>query len=226
MQRGRGPTRWRSGLPYGIARLQLAQRGAHAPQARVLGLRPAEGVRWRVHVCAHSNAGCSLEAAADPSEHGRAPRERAVSLAQWGFVGYEPTPTSAARRAHAASARAAPPPERERAVARSRVRTLERRLLVRGRGWHVGARPCTEGKGRLAGVVGFHRAGDDSNQRGAARTRRKRAWHASSLERACGGAFMYALTRTPAARWRPQLARRSTAVHQGRGPSRLRSGLS
>ena len=40
-------------------------------------------------------------------------REKAVSLAQWASIGQGPTPTSAARRAHAASARAAAPPKRE-----------------------------------------------------------------------------------------------------------------
>ena len=40
---------------------------------------------------------------------------------QYSIIGYEPTITSAARRARAASARDAPPPERERAQWRSRV---------------------------------------------------------------------------------------------------------
>ena len=51
--------------------------------------------------------------------------------------------------------------------------------------------------------------------------RRKRAWCASSRERACVGALACAHTRTPAARWRPRLARQSTAVHRGRGPVSL-----
>ena len=182
-------------------------------------------MRLRVCVCAHANAGYSLEATAGTSNHGLAPRERAISLGQWAFKGYGPTPISAARRAHAASARGAPPPERERAVARSRVRTGERRVPVGGHGWHVGARPCSEGEGRLGGAVGFHRVWTDINQRGAARALRKRAWCASSRERACVGAFACAHTRTPAARWRPRLARRSTAVHRGRGSTRWRSGL-
>ena len=67
-----------------------------------------------------------------------------------------------------------------RPVARSRVRTGERRPLVGGRGWHVRARPCNEGEGRLACAVGFCRERTDSNQSGAARARRKRACFASS----------------------------------------------
>ena len=73
------------------------------------------------------------------------------------FIGHGPTTTSAAQRARAASARAAPPPHRER----SRVRTCASRLLIGGRGWHVGARPCTEGESLLAGAVAFHTIRND-----------------------------------------------------------------
>ena len=99
-----------------------------------------------------------------------------------------------APRAHAASARAAPSPEREHAVERSRVCTLERRLLVGDRGWHVGARPCTEREGRLAGAVGLSRARTGCNQHAASRARRKRACYASSREstRWRGGVCAYA----------------------------------
>ena len=164
VHRGRGPSRWHSGLPQSMDRLQPARHGGRTAQVRVLRLLPRESARWRVRVCAHANAGCSLleaaagtsehgrapreravslarwafigqgptpttrrgartqqarvlrplesyllEAAAGTSERGRAPRERAVSLAQWAFIGHGPTPTSATRRAHTASARAAPP---------------------------------------------------------------------------------------------------------------------
>ena len=51
---------------------------------------------------------------------------------------------------HVASARGAPPPERERAVARSRVRTRELCLLVAGRG-------CNGGFGRDASENGGFR---------------------------------------------------------------------
>ena len=108
-------------------------------------------------------------------------------------------------------------------MARSHVRTRKRLLLVGGRGCYARARPRTEGEGRLAGAVGFHRTLADSNQRGAARTRRKRACCVTSLERACVGAFACAHTQTSAACRRPRLARRSTAAHRVRGPSRRRS---
>ena len=186
-------------------RLQPARRGAHTSQVPVL--RPLESYL--------------LEAAAGTSERGRAPMERAASLAQWAFIENASTLTSAARRAHAATARAAPPPEKESARGGDFfLCKCARKLLVGSRGCHIGARPCTEEEGRLAGTVGFHRACIDSNQRGAARARRKCACYASSQERARGGAFACVRTRTPAAcRWRPRMTRRSTAVLRGRGPS-------
>ena len=145
-------------------RLQLARRGAHTPQARVLRHLPRQSARGGVIFCAHAQESYLLEAAAGTSERGRAPRKRAVSLAQWASTEHGSTPTSAAWRAHGASARATPSPKRERAVALSRVCARECRLLVvGGRGWHVRARPCSEGEGRLTGAVGFHRAGTDSN---------------------------------------------------------------
>ena len=111
-------------------------------------------------------------------------------------------------------------------MARSRVRTRERRLLVGGRGWHVQARPCTEGKGRLADGVGVHRTWAHFNYRGAARTRRKRACCASSREKARGGAFACAHTRTPAGRRRPRLERRNAAVYREIGTFEWHSSLS
>ena len=95
VHRGKGPSRWHSGLPQSMHRLQPARRGARTAQVRVLRLLPRESARWRFRVCAHANAGCSLfEAAAGTSEHGLAPKERAVSLAQWAFIGQGPTPTT------------------------------------------------------------------------------------------------------------------------------------
>ena len=133
-----------------MSRLQPAWRSARLQQGRVMRLLPRERESGDVLPCIHAQADCSLEAAAGKAGCGRAPRERTVSLAQWVFIEHGPTSTSAAQRARSASARAAPPPERVRAVARLRVRTRKRRLLVGGRCWHVGARPCTEGEGRIS----------------------------------------------------------------------------
>ena len=169
VQEGRGPSRWRSGLSKAMVRLQPALRGARAPQVRVVRLFPRECVRWRVRVCAHANAGCSLEAVDGTSEQGRAPRERAVSLAQCASIGHGLTPTSATEYARAASARAAPPPSSERAQWRARALSRESGLRVGGRGWHVGARPCIEGGWIL--LVRWPSVGNGSTLTSA-------AWHA------------------------------------------------
>ena len=166
------------------------------------------------------------------SEHGRSPRERAIPLAQWASIGHGPTPTSAARRARAASLRAVLPPERKsaRAVAFFYLRTCATKLLVGGRSWHVRARPCTEGEGRLAGAVGFHRAWVDSNQRSAARALRKRACCASSRERERARAVALFYLRTCATKLlvggRGWLGCQSTAVHRGKRAIRLEQSAS
>ena len=133
-------------------------------------------------------------------EHGCAPSERAVSLAQCAFIGYGPTPTSAARRARFTSACAAHPHERERAVARTHVCTRKLRLLVGGRGWHVRARPFTEGEGRPAGTMGWHNelsCGMDRAQpaRRGAHTLQARAALPPERERARAVALLYSCAR-------------------------------
>ena len=70
-------------------------------------------------------------------------------------------------------------PQTANAVTRLRA-PYERRLLVGGHSWHVGARSCTEGERLFAGAVLFHMAWTDHSQRGMARARRKRACCASS----------------------------------------------
>ena len=92
-----------------------AARHAHAASARGAPPPERDSVRGGAFFCAHAQESCLLETATDTSERGLAPRERAVSLAQWASIEHESTPTSAARRARTASARGAPPPERERA---------------------------------------------------------------------------------------------------------------
>ena len=195
------------------------------PQARVLRLLLRESTRWRVRVCAHANAGCLLEAATGTTKHGRALRERAVLLAKRAYVGHGPTPTSAARRAHAASERAAPPP---RESTRWRVCVcahanagclLEAATVTTKHGRAPRERAVPLAKRAYLG------RGAGSNQRGAARVRQKCVLCASFRETACDGAFACAYMRTPAARWRPRLAHQSTAVHRGRGLSRWRNGL-
>ena len=104
---------------------ETEERGpAPLPRRTLLSPSPPperEHADWRVRVCAHANDGCALEAVDGTSEQDRAPRKRAVSLAQCASMGHGPTPTSAAERARAASAHAAPPPEGEHAEWRTRV---------------------------------------------------------------------------------------------------------
>ena len=116
----REASRWRSALLKGMNRLRPARR-ARAASVRATPHPEREIAQWRDRVCAHAQDGCSLEAAAGTSEHGFAPKERALSLVQCPSIRHESNTTSAARRASASSARAAPPPERERAQWRDRV---------------------------------------------------------------------------------------------------------
>ena len=187
-------------------------------------LLPRERARGGVFPCAHVQAGCLLEAAAGTSERGRAQRERTVSLAQWAYIGHERL-QAAWRGARTPQARVLRLLPRETAPWRFFLRTRASWLLIGGRGWQNRARPCTEGEGRLTGAVGFHRTWANCNQRDAARARRKRACCASSRERAHSCAFACAHTRMPAARCRPRLACRSTAVHRGIGPPPWHIGL-
>ena len=202
-EHGRAPNEWavslaqRASMRYGPTPTTIVVRhGARTSQARVLRILLRESVRWRDREGAHVNTDFSLEAAAGMSGHVRSPRERAIPLAQWVLIGHGPTLTSATGRARAASTRSVLPPDRERAraVALFYLRTCATELLAGVRGWHVRARPFAEGEGRLAGAVGFHGAWVDSNQRGGAHTRCKRACCASSRERelARSGAFFLA----------------------------------
>ena len=221
---------------------------------------------------------------------------RAVSLVQRASIGQKPTPTSAARTHRKRALLRLPQRNEHERWQYYCLRTCARKLLVGNRGRHVGARPCTEGEGRLAGAVGFHRAGADSNQRGA-HTPQARVLRLLQRERACAVAFLFrshaqgsylleaaagtsergraprqsavslaqwasigqersptstarrahaasaraapspereraravalflAHMRKKAACWKPRLARRSAAVHRGRGPPRWCRGL-
>ena len=123
---------------------------------------------------------------ASTPKHGRSPKERGLSLAQWPCVRRLPTPTCAALRARAACARAVPPPmkERERSGEVALPPCETRRLIGDGRrSQHAETRPCTEGERPLAGTVALYTAPTDSNLRGAARARGMRACCASAHER-------------------------------------------
>ena len=89
----------------------------------------------------------------------------------------------------------------------------ERRLRVGGLSSHVAPRSYTEEERHLAGAVPLHCTRTEHSQRGTARTRQARVFchlpRDSHRNGACAGA-----TRTPATRWRVQLARRTTVLHR------------
>ena len=158
MHRERWLFRTLSKLLYGMTQLQPARRGVRTLQARVLRFLSLERERERarsggafvLRTCASTLlvGGRGWHVGARPCTEREGRFVGAVAS-----MGYGPTPTSAARRAHVASACGALPPERARAVARSRAHTRKLRLLVGGRGWHIGVRPFTEQEGQFAGEV-------------------------------------------------------------------------
>ena len=125
--------------------IPTAWRGAHARQARVLRLLPTESARGGCSL-AHMHKSAALEAKVGVYHHGSASNERGLSLARWPSKAKGPIQTRAAWRAwraRAASARAAPPPHRERAwwplsCAHAQVGR------ARGQGRRVSPRHCTE----------------------------------------------------------------------------------
>ena len=140
-------------------------------------------------MCAHAQT--SQPFARPRSAHGTTVLHRtreASSLMRRPSRVRERTQTGAAQRARAASARAAPPPHRERAQwpVAALLRTCASRSAGRARGQdrRVLPRPCTKQSRLLAGAVPFHRAWTDYNQRSAAPARCKHACCASSRERA------------------------------------------
>ena len=117
-------------------------------------------------------------------EHGLAPKKGGFSLVQCPSVVHGAIAASTARRAHAASACAAPPPQREPAQWRASALHAQATSRSEGQGWHVKARQCIEEGRLLARAVSFFRAWSICRQHGAARARSKRKCCASSLERA------------------------------------------
>ena len=81
----REASRWCSGLPKDMGRLQPARRGARAASARDAP-PPERCKRSGAIACAHTRKWAVLEAAAGTSEHGVAPKERGHSLVQWPFI--------------------------------------------------------------------------------------------------------------------------------------------
>ena len=195
-----------------------ATRRAHV--ARTCDAPPPETDRahWRDRVCAHAQAGWSLQAAAGMSEHGLAPKEKSFSLMQCPFKEHEPTTTSAERRARSACARGAPPPEREIEQWRNRVRAHAQA------GWSFEAAAGTSEHGLEPNGRGSSLVQCSLIERGMTTTSAARgAWAASARaapppkkeieqwrDRVCAHAQAGWSLEAAA----PQLARRSTALHR------------
>ena len=79
----------------------------------------------------HATAGCASEAAAGTSQHGLAPMNSGLSPVHWPFIVHEATTTSAARLTRFASARAVPPPYRQQAQWRARMRATRKPAVPR-----------------------------------------------------------------------------------------------
>ena len=143
--------------------------------------------------------------------------ERGLSLVQWPSKGHGSTTTSATRRARAASARDAPPPERCKrsgaiacahtrkwAVLEAAAGTSEHGVAPKERGhslvqWpFIGCKPITTSAARRTRAASAHSAPPPERER----------------ERARSGAIACAHTRKPAACWRSWLARQSTVLYR------------
>ena len=108
-------------------------------------------------------------------EHGLAPKKGGFSLVQCPSVVHGAIAASTARRAHAASACAAPPPQRKPAQWRASALHAQATLRSQDQDWHMGARPCPEEGRLLDRAVPSRSAWSDCRQRGAASARNKRA---------------------------------------------------
>ena len=116
--------------------------------------------------------GCSFEAAAGTSSN---VLHREKGICRWlsallkAWSDYNKRGMARTRRKRACFTSS---PQAATAVARLRA-PRKSRLLVRGRGWHVGARPCIERKRFVDGAVPFRMALIDHNQRATAGARRR-----------------------------------------------------
>ena len=110
---------------------------------------------------------------------------------------YGASAASAARRVRASKAHMLRLLPRESERSGAQAPHAQATSTSEGQGWHVGARPCTEGGRLLARAVPFRNACSESDQRGAARARIKRACCASSQQRVSAVARYTRYTRKP-----------------------------
>ena len=212
-------------LSWCVGRIPAARRDACVQQARVLRLLPRDSQRSGAQVSYTRIPPPEVRARAGTWQHGQAPKKGSFSLVQCPSMVHGPIAASAVRRAHATSARAAPPPQREPAQWRASALHAQATSRSEGQGWHVGARPCTEEGRLLARAVPFHGAWSDYRQRGATRVCNKRGCCASFPEIASSVARKCATRASHPPKCKPELTRKSTASHRRRAASRSCSAL-
>ena len=166
-----------------------------------------------------------VDAVAGTREHGLAPNNGGLPLVQCNPIGHRATTASAARRARAASARAAPPPHGQAAQWRTPALHAQAGSRSGRRSWHVGARPCPDEGRSLARAVPFHMLWGDQSRRSSRRAHAASARPAPPPERQAARWRTRATRANRLAKWRPQLACGSTALHRRREVSRWCSAL-
>ena len=199
-------------------------RRARAASSRVLPPPGKQPAQWRLRV-GHARAGCAFEVIARTSHHGLAPKERGLPSVQGPSMSRRTIAASAPRRARARQARmfCDLPRDSQRSGGRSRAtRTPAAR-------WRVQlARRTTV----------LHRRREASRRCSALPWRVGRANQRSTLARAASSRVsppperqpaqwrLRACHAKPAARWRSQLARRTTVLHRRREAFRRCSACS
>ena len=180
-----------------------AVRGARVRQVRVLRLLPTDIQRSGAHAL-HAQAGSrsgrhSWHVGARPCTKKGRPLARAVPFHR----AFSDRGRRSSRRAHAATARAAPPLQREAAQVRTSALHAQAGSRSGRRGWHVGAQPSSEEGRPLARAVPFHRGSSDRGQHGAARAGGDRTRCASSPETASAVAHKRATCANRLVKWTP-----------------------
>ena len=148
LHRRRAASRSFSALLWFTKRSPLGRRGVRAQQARVMRLLPRESQRSGAQAHYTRKPTREVRTRAGTREPCLAPKKGGFSLVQCPSMIHEAITARAARRASTTSACASPPPQREPAQWRASALHAQAASRSEDKGWHVGARPCTE-EGRL-----------------------------------------------------------------------------
>ena len=200
----------------------VAQRAAHSSPRRRPSLtppkaRPIGGEGLGTPSCSlHLNAVARGPRAYPTSHHGLAPKERGLPPVQCPFIARRPITISAARRARAATSRVSPPPETHPAQWCSHVGHAKAGCALEGtaRTSHDGPASKEREAFRRCSTL-LWCVGRSQPARHGARARQVCVFCHLPKDSQRSGACARA-TRMPAARWRPKLARRTTALRRKR----------